>query len=338
MSVRKLVSIIIVAALLVIGLGVFIMFDFTASGEDNLPVITLKSGKTVTISLGSKYREPGYSAKDYSGENITGLVKVSRQEIRTHGTYKITYTVKDSEGRIGTAVRKVRVVCPKVTKRGVRRGLSVFMYHKVYDAKNPPADIDTNCISNANLKKQIKYLVSKGYYFPTWQEVRAYLDGKIGLPAKSCVMTFDDGTAMFRKYGVPLIEKYDVRATAFIITSKNGKMWKSKHYKHVNLQSHSNNMHRPGGTIGHGGVFTALSYDKGLADLKKSTRILGSHEAFAYPFGDYNAKCKKAVKAAGFLVAFTTQNGKIYPGDDPYLLSRVRINGDISLATFKSLL
>ena len=208
------------------------------------------------------------------------------------------------------------------------------MYHKVYDAKNPPKDIDTNCISNANLESQLKYLVKEGYYFPTWQEVRDYVDGKIDLPEKSCVLTFDDGTISFMKYGVPLIEKYDVRATAFIIVSKNGKLWTSKHYKHVNLQSHSYNMHRPGGKIGHGGVFTALSYKAGLADLNKSTKILGSHEAFAYPFGDYTKRCEKAVKAAGFLVAFTTENAKVHPGDDPYLLTRVRINGDISMGSY----
>ena len=45
-----------------------------------------------------------------------------------------------------------------------------------------------------------------------------------------------------------------------------------------------------------------------------------------------------AVKDAGFRVAFTTQYGKIYPGNDPMLLPRMRSNGDISLDTFKELL
>ena len=230
------------------------------------------------------------------------------------------------------------VYSAKPTKAGAKRGLAIFMYHKVYDEKHPPAHIDSNCISKTELERELKYLQKEHYYFPTWQEVRNYVDGKTDLPAKSCVLTFDDGTKLFRKYGAPLIEKYKVKATAFIITSKNGKVWKSKTYRHLNLQSHSDNMHRPGGNIGHGGVFTALTSAEGLADLKKSEKILGSHEAFAYPFGDYNKKAEKTVKKAGFLIAVTTANGKVHPGDDPYLLKRVRINGNISLEAFKSLL
>ena len=334
----KLITLIIALIIIAVGLMLYFVVSSGALAKSFEPTISLKGGRTVTIELGKKYSEPGFTAKDHKGNDITADVKVTTPEIRSHGTYKVKSAVTDSKGRSVKATRTVKVVCAKATKAGAKRGLTVFMYHKVYDAKNPPSNIDTNCISNVNLEKQLKYLVKEGYYFPTWQEVRDYVDGKIDLPKKSCVLTFDDGTKLFMKYGVPLIEKYDVRATAFIIVSKNGRLWTSKHYKHVNLQSHSYNMHRPGGTIGHGGVFTALSYKKGLADLQRANKVLGSHEAFAYPFGDYTKKCEKVVKAAGYLVAFTTEDAKIYPGDDPYLLTRVRIDGDISLDEFKALL
>ena len=42
------------------------------------------------------------------------------------------------------------------------------------------------------------------------------------------------------------------------------------------------------------------------------------------------------MKDAGFSLGFTTQNGQIHVNDDPYSLSRMRINGDISLDTFIS--
>jgi hypothetical protein len=69
------------------------------------------------------------------------------------------------------------------------------------------------------------YLTDEGYSFPTWDEVRRYIDGEIDLPEKSVVLTFDDGTEGFRKYGVPLLNKYKVPATTFIIVSKNGNKW-----------------------------------------------------------------------------------------------------------------
>lgn len=149
------------------------------------------------------------------------------------------------------------------------------------------------------------------------------------MPVKSVVLTFDDCAKDFQKYGIPVLEKYDITATSFVICAKNGKEVLQKYgdAKHINFQSHSYNMHRPGGTIGHGGVFTALSQEEGVADLKKSIDMLGSGEAFAYPFGDYTDTCEAAVKEAGFLCAFTTEYGKVHPGDDPYLLPRIRVNG-----------
>ena len=90
-------------------------------------------------------------------------------------------------------------------------------------------------------------------------------------------------------------------------------------------ESHSHNMHRPGGNIGHGGVFTAISEEEGMADLKESIKICGSGEAFAYPFGDYNVSSRDMVEEAGFLCAVTTEYGKARPGTDPLLLPRIRM-------------
>ena len=96
-------------------------------------------------------------------------------------------------------------------------------------------------------------------------------------------------------------------------------------------------MHRGGGYIGHGGIFTALGYEEALADLKTSIEILGNGDAFAYPYGDYTDYCMQTVEDAGFLCAVTTEYGRVYPGDNPYALSRVRIALGNGLEIFQSL-
>lgn len=232
---------------------------------------------------------------------------------------------------------------PKQTEEGARRGISVLMYHNVYDPYDPPAQrINDNYISTESLEAQLQYLTDEGYSFPTWEEIRKYVDGEIDLPEKSVALTFDDGADGFRKNGVPLLKKYGVHATAFIIVSKNGEKWVKgkKDYPDLDLESHSYDMHRPGGRIGHGGIMTALTEDQIYDDLKMSQKILGNDDAFAYPFGDVDdiGSCRNAVEKAGFLVAFTTKYGKVYPGQDPMLLPRMRVNGRNSLEGFKSLL
>ena len=107
-----------------------------------------------------------------------------------------------------------------------------------------------------------------------------------------------------------------------------------KIFVQVSFQSHSYNMHRAGGTIGHGGIISAMSREEILQDLQTAQDILFHTEAFAYPYGDVTEDAKTAVAEAGILCTFTTEYGRVNPGADPAELSRVRVLGDASLEGF----
>ncbi len=53
---------------------------------------------------------------------------------------------------------------------------------------------------------------------------------------------------------------------------------------------------------------------------------------FCYPSGRYDSRVIAGVRAAGYQAATTTQAGWARPGDDPYALPRVRINGAMTPA------
>ena len=77
------------------------------------------------------------------------------------------------------------------------------MYHYVYDEADPPEDLYSrygNYIEVHDLEEELQWLVSEDYYFPTWKEVRDYVDGKLLLPEKSIVLCFDDGAKAFWKW------------------------------------------------------------------------------------------------------------------------------------------
>lgn len=219
--------------------------------------------------------------------------------------------------------------------QGVAESLPICMYHYVYEESNPPENMDANFIEVNVLEEELKYLSDNGYYFPTWSEVRDYLDGKIDLPKKSVVLTFDDGP-IYIELAVPLLEKYNIQATSFVITSyyDSKEMLDGWRDKNLYFESHSHNMHRGGGNIGHGGIFPVLSKQEALADLQQSIEYCGSGEAFAYPFGDYTEACEQVLQEAGFLCAVTTEPGKCTPGADAYALPRVRMSGGQTLAEF----
>ena len=214
-------------------------------------------------------------------------------------------------------------------------GLAICMYHYVYDEDNPPAKLNNNYIEVDTLEEELKYLVENEYFFPTWEEVRQYIDGELLLPEKSIVLTFDDGSESFLELGAPLFDKYKIPVTSFLITKNDGDEKVAEYESdYVTFQSHSHDMHRAGGHIGHGGIFTAMAHDDAVADLLESIRICKNGQAFAYPYGDYSDSCTQAVSEAGFLCAVTTHNGRAYPGDDPLLLPRVRMVRGQSLEEF----
>lgn len=218
-------------------------------------------------------------------------------------------------------------------------GLSICMYHYVYDKNNPPKEqLNNNFIEVHDLEAELKYLTENNYYFPTWEEVRKYVKGELLLPKKSVVLTFDDGAYSFLNLGVPLFNKYKVPVTSFLIGNLEGKK-KVKKYasEYMTFQSHSYNMHRGGGNIGHGGIFPVMNHNDAVADLQKSIRIGGNSDAFAYPYGDYNDSCIQAVKDAGFKCAVTTEYGRAKVGDDPLVLPRIRMLRGQSLDSFKKL-
>ena len=302
------------------------------------PELILEGDTELELMLGEAFEEPGYKATDDSGRDISREVKVTGTEITRAGANQIKYTVSDSQGNTTQLTRNVNVV-PNTEYDSA--GLPICMYHYVYDENDPPEDLNSrfgNYISQQALEEELNWLNDEGYYFPTWKEVREYIDGELLLPDKSIVLTFDDGARSFLECGIPVLEKCKVPATSFIITSSDGEN-KIREFdsSYVTYQSHSDNMHRPGGNIGHSGIFTALSYDEAMADLQKSIEICGSSDAFAYPYGDYNESCRQVVEDAGFLCAMTTQAGKAYPGDDPMLLPRVRMSMGQSLDQFISM-
>lgn len=342
----QLLLILFMLALIVAGIF-FIRYEaqHQIRGFSRKPQLILSGETSISLYPGDKFQDPGYSAKSFSGKDLTARVKTSTalHNFREDGTMwlatdqKIQYTITDGNNTV-TKTRTIQTKYHKPDKNAQTygHGIAVCMFHNVYDSANPPANLNTNYISTEDLEAILKRLIQDDYYFPSWQELRDYIDGKIELPVKSVVLTFDDCAKGFQKYGIPLLEKYNVQATSFVICAKNGKevLQTFQNVKHINFQSHSYNMHRPGGNIGHGGIFPALSQEEGVEDLKKSIQMLGSGEAFAYPFGDYTDTCEAAVKEAGFLCAFTTEYGMVHPGDDPYLLPRIRVNGGTTADEF----
>lgn len=214
----------------------------------------------------------------------------------------------------------------------LKDGLPVLMYHFFYDNVTYWPE-DSNWLNINDFEEHLKYLTENDFYFPTWEEVEKYIDGTDKLPEKSVVLTVDDGDASFFDLAVPMLQKYKVPATVFVISEWYG--WRyDKNMEYVNFESHSHSMHEAGAN-GKGRMVN-WSKDEIIEDLNKAKKELIGTTVFCYPFGHYNGTAIQALEEAGFKLAFTIEGGRVFPGADKYALPRVRVADGNSLSYFAS--
>lgn len=297
--------------------------------NSNRIIINLNGSENTYVLKNEKYVESGCHVVDKKDGNITSEVTVKGNvDTSKIGDYTIEYQI-NHDHMTKSRKRTVHVV-DHMDKNTT--GIPVLMYHYIYTKNDKPKKLNTNYLLDTKLEEQLQYLTKENYYFPSYQELKAYVEGKLTLPKKSVILTFDDGEHGFLKYGIPLLNKYHVPATSFIIGKNNGKKKVIQYAsEYISFQSHSYNMHRGGGSIGHGGIISALNKQEIINDLKKSQAIAQNTEAFAYPYGDVTDIAKGAVKETGILCSFTTKYGKVKVGSDLTALPRVRVLGDASI-------
>lgn len=304
--------------------------------EDGRIVMQVNGDEDTYVKQGEDYIESGARAYDKKEGFLTDGIKTSGTvDTSTTGDYDVVYTVRNSENMESSITRTVHVVDDMDVDDD---GISVLMYHYVYDEGKPPAKMDANYISSTKLEAELKWLSDNGYYYPSFAELRAYLEGTHSLPKKSVVLTFDDGEQGFLDYGTPLLNKYHVPATSYIIGSDPNFTEKVSTYmsEYVSFQSHTYDLHRDGNTNkGKGGKIWDLDQASLEQDCNQAIAQLHDAQSLAYPYGDCPDFAPAALEDCGYLCAFTVQNDQVHKGDNPYKLPRVRMFGSSALEGFE---
>lgn len=232
--------------------------------------------------------------------------------------------------------------------------IPVLMYHDVQDI---PKSTNNNVIPKALFEEQLKWLKENNYTTITEQEFIDAYQGKISLPKNSVLITLDDGFKSIKTIVNPLLKQYDMHAISFIIGSYiNRPEWhlteseiqEVAQDQRVSFESHTYDLHKDGKQRG---ILIETPVDAFVEDNQKNESIL-HHKTniLCYPFGIFNDNAINGLKKANIPFAFAIKSGKANwvelnqtktsPFGDvqnPLALPRVRIDGDISLDTFKVL-
>ena len=177
------------------------------------------------------------------------------------------------------------------------------------------------CLKPEKFEEHLKYFKENNYKTLTVQEFIDWKAGKIDLPKKSVLLTFDDGamgtSRVNGNYLMPLLEKYDMHATLFLITS----FWDASDYVSPNLEveSHTDNIHDKAGC-----TYKAkyMSKDEIKEDMQKSIDIVKSNKIFAYPCYYYNDNFIAALKELGYKGSFVGGEKSVKRSNNDFLMPR----------------
>lgn len=215
--------------------------------------------------------------------------------------------------------------------------IAVLNYHFFYNSAEGNRCGESICLPIQKFEEQLKYLKDNGYKTLTMEEYRAWMYQEIDLPKKSVLLTIDDGAMGTSKINgnllIPMLEKYNMHATLFLITA----WWDKANYSSPNLdvESHGYDIHKTASCNGSSKARAlCLSKSDLVNDLKHSTEILGTTKAFCYPFYAYNNTVIEAVKETGFSLAFGGGGVKSKRTNHKYKIPRYVIYDNITMNQF----
>ena len=175
---------------------------------------------------------------------------------------------------------------------------------------------------------QMKYLVDHGYHTISPDELYAFLEGKGTLPDRPVLITFDDGYVDNYTNAYPILKKYNLKATIFIVTGfvserKGYLTWdqlREMEQHGITAQSHTVT-HAPLPELSDERIREELIVSKQQAEAELGHPI----EFIAYPTGVHDLHIVGIAKEAGYKGGFTVKYGNVDRSSNVYAMERVPV-------------
>lgn len=186
--------------------------------------------------------------------------------------------------------------------------IPILLYHN-FVSTVPDSDPDNfNYINTPeSFEENVKALLENGYTVISMKDLANAYSGKTDLPSKPIIITFDDGYYSNYEYIYPILKKYNVKASIFIVTNKIGQEIDGIKYLSwdnclemqnsglVEIFSHSTKHV----------FYDKLPVRELRDDVTKSYKLIEQHlgkqdlKVFAYPYGAYTNETVRTLKNNG---------------------------------------
>lgn len=205
---------------------------------------------------------------------------------------------------------------------------------------------DDIAISQEAFEAQLDYLREHGYRALSLAQAIDDIDGRQEALPRSVLLTFDDGYADNVQVALPLLHKYGMRATLFVISAYVGQnnrwnpraCYDARHVTWDDLRSWLASGCDIGGHSHHHLCMTRLNTDELQEAVQVNKRLLEEQlqitpRAFAYPYGRFNAAVRDVV-GRHYEIAFAVEKGSWDASARRYAINRMMVYLHWSQADF----
>lgn len=223
--------------------------------------------------------------------------------------------------------------------------IPIFTFHRIVsdDLKHEKFEEDEWVASADVFEEQIKYLYDNGYKTISMDEFYCWYRKACDFPKKTVMLTFDDGNADDYFVVMPIIKKYNFKATTFIVGARTLDVDENPYDENVRtfitreLMTKAKNIYP-------NWEFQSHTWDLHFVDSNKKEHVLNlskeeidedfeQNKSFhfkylAYPFGIYNDEIIESLKKYKYNLAFTFRvHEKATRKSKQYEIPRIKING-----------
>lgn len=229
----------------------------------------------------------------------------------------------------------------------------ILMYHSIGASTTP--SYRRFAVDPAMFAQHLDFLAGAGYQTLTMSELadlRRKAAGPARLPARTVVLTFDDGFADFYTEALPALRRHGFTATLYVITGYVGgrSEWLAADGEGdrpilswsqlreiaasgIECAAHSDT-HPQLDALPTGLLRRELSRPKRVLE----DRLQHAVRTFAYPFGYYSRRVRHLVEEAGYRSACTVHDLVATARDDLFAVPRLTVDGATDVAGLARLL
>ena len=225
--------------------------------------------------------------------------------------------------------------------------VKVLMYHRVVNDETHIDQYSWN-VTVSQLRRHLELLGKWGYTCINFEDYALFQRGKLNLPKKPVIMTFDDGYDEMHRNALPIMKEFGARATAFILGDRSIKSntWDVESgFEGATLMDDDQilEMKDAGFEIGSHSMthpdLTRLSERRARKEIFQSKEILedlldSPVISFAYPFGSANSVMERLVKEAGYDYGCGVYSGPPRFAHDKYDIRRIPITRKTNAVDF----